>query len=463
MTVTLSGLSHTWVSDIDLLLVGPAGQKVLIFSDVGDNFNANNITVTLSDAAASSLPATGSFASGTYKPTDYSANPPGADVFPGPAPAGPYGTVLSGFNGTDPNGTWSLYVVDDGPDDSGTINGGWSVTITTSAAAPTISNILDQSTTVNTPTAPIAFTVGDTDTPLNSLTLSGSSNNQTLVPNANIVFGGSGANRTVTITPAASQLGNATITVTVSDGINNASDTFVLSVIPVNTTPTISNIVDQSTNEDVPVGPIAFTIGDGETAPGSLTVSGSSNNTTLVPNANIVFGGSGANRTVTVTPAANQSGSATITVTVSDGQLSASDTFVLTVTAVNDTPTITDIANQTIARNGTTGPLSFTVGDVETPAGSLTVSGSSNNTTLVPNANIVFGGSGANRTVTVTPARQSERDGDDHGDGERWAVDRERSVRSDRGYELSSDHCTDRESDRVYRSAGHHQIGSNGC
>ena len=132
-------------------------------------------------------------------------------------------------------------------------------------------------------------------------------------------------------------------------------------------------------------------------------MSGSSNNTSLIPNANIVFGGSGANRTVTVTPAANQSGSATITVTVSDGVLTANDTFVVTVNAVNDPPTITPIADQTINLNSNTGPLSFTVGDVETPAASLSVSGSSNNTTLVPNANIVFGGSGANRTVTVTP------------------------------------------------------------
>ena len=76
----------------------------------------------------------------------------------------------------------------------------------------------------------------------------------------------------------------------------------------------------------------------------------------------------------------------------------------MTVNAVNDAPTITGIANQTINVNATTGPLEFTVGDVETAAGSLTVSGSSSNPTLVPNANIVFGGSGANRTVTVTPA-----------------------------------------------------------
>ena len=61
-------------------------------------------------------------------------------------------------------------------------------------------------------------------------------------------------------------------------------------------------------------------------------MSGSSSNTTLVPTANIVFGGTGANRTVTVTPAADQSGSTTITVIVSDGVASASDTFTLTVT-----------------------------------------------------------------------------------------------------------------------------------
>src|SRR6185437_13511382 len=116
-----------------------------------------------------------------------------------------------------------------------------------------------------------------------------------------------------------------------------------------------------------------FTVNDANTGAASVTVSGSSSVTTVVPNANIVFGGSGANRTVTITPAANQNGSATITVNVSDGLANASDTFVLTVNPVNDPPTITDIADQTIAVNGTTGPLSFTIGDVETAPASLTV------------------------------------------------------------------------------------------
>jgi hypothetical protein len=182
------------------------------------------------------------------------------------------------------------------------------------------------------------------------------------------------------------------------------SDISGVPVTPVNTPPTLTDLADQTLAEDGTTGPLPFTIGDLETAASSLTLSKASSNTTLVPVANIVLGGSGANRTVTVTPAANQSGSATITVTVSDGTASTSDTFTLTVTPVNDSPTISDLADQTLAEDGTTGPLPFTIGDLETAASSLTLSKASSNTTLVPVANIVLGGSGANRTVTVTPA-----------------------------------------------------------
>src|SRR5207248_1634218 len=95
------------------------------------------VTVTLSDAAAAALPSNGSFTSGTYKPTDYSDNSPGGDNFPPPAPAAPFATVLSTFNGTLPNGAWKLYVFDDGPGDQGSFAGGWSLTVTTLTAAGT--------------------------------------------------------------------------------------------------------------------------------------------------------------------------------------------------------------------------------------------------------------------------------------------------------------------------------------
>jgi len=404
--VRLNGISHTWPDDIDILLVSPTGQKVMVFSDVGGSADLNNVTITLSDAAAAALSDAGQLVSGTFRPTD-AAPGEARDLFPGPAPVGPYVATLSTFNGFAANGAWSLYVNDDGAGDQGSIAAGWNLTITTAstgAQPPTISDIGDQATTVNTATAAIPFTINDADTPVGNLTLSRSSSNPTLVPTNNIVFGGSGNNRTVTLTPASGQTGSATITVSVSDGALSASDTFVLTVTAVNSPPTLTGIGDQTINEDTSTGALGFTVGDGESAAGSLTLGRSSSNAALVPTNNIVFGGSGASRTVTVSPAANQSGSATITVSVSDGQYTTSTNFVVTVSAVNDAPTITSIGNQTLSVNGTTGPLNFTVGDVESGAGSLTVSPGSSNPTLVPVGNIVFGGSGASRTVTVTPA-----------------------------------------------------------
>jgi hypothetical protein len=118
-----------------------------------------------------------------------------------------------------------------------------------------------------------------------------------------------------------------------NDGLTDGTEVLVLSTNPnLNNVPTINNITDRSIAVNTNTGAIAVTIGDVETAATSLTLTRASSNPTLVPLSGIVFGGSGANRTVTVTPVANQLGSSTITVTVSDGALTTSDTFVLTVT-----------------------------------------------------------------------------------------------------------------------------------
>jgi hypothetical protein len=132
--VTLTGLTHTYPSDVDILLVGPAGQKVIIMSDVGGSYDISGVTVTLDDAAASSL-TTSIVTSGTYKPTNLGAS---SDTFSSPAPAGPYVSTLSAFNGTNPNGTWSLYVVDAATPDAGSISGGWSILITTTGGTAVI-------------------------------------------------------------------------------------------------------------------------------------------------------------------------------------------------------------------------------------------------------------------------------------------------------------------------------------
>src|SRR6185369_1596967 len=252
------------------------------------------------------------------------------------------------FNGDSANGTWSLYVLDDGQGDQGSIAGGWSLTLTTvadAAGTPTISSISDQFSTVNTAIPPIPFVVDDSDTPVDSLVLTAQSSNTGLLATHNIAFDGTGTNRTVTLSPVPDQIGAATITITLSDGTNSSGDSFVLTVNAINTPPTISSVSDQSIDEDTSTGAIPFVIGDAESAPGTLILSKGSSNTALVPSSNVVFGGSGSNRTVAVTPALNQTGTATITLTVSDGQYSTNTTFVVTVNPVNDPPTISAIPN----------------------------------------------------------------------------------------------------------------------
>src|SRR5439155_20560173 len=151
----------------------------------------------------------------------------------------------------------------------------------------------------------------------------------------------------------------------------SANASFVLTVNAVNDPPTISNIADQSTAVGTAAGPIGFTVGDVETAAGSLTLSGSSSNPTLVPDGNIVFGGSGSSRTVTVTPAANQTGTATIAVTVSDGVNNTSVTFMLTVSSsVSGTASFSNASAITIPDTGTGTPYPSTI-NVSGTAGTI--------------------------------------------------------------------------------------------
>jgi Big-like domain-containing protein len=239
-------------------------------------------------------------------------------------------TPNSNFAGSDS----FTYLANDGVVDSNITT--VAITVTAVDDAPSISNIGDQSTDEDTPTGALSFTVGDAETSAGSLTVTGSSSNTTLVPVGGIVFGGSGANRTVTLTPAANEFGTTTIIVRVSDGTSTASDTFTLTVNSVNDAPTISNIADQTMwlgaalSLGAPLIGVEFSVGDVETLDG-LILNGTSSNQALIPDAAISFGGSGSNRTVTLNPVAGQTGSATITVTVGDGELDAGDTFVLTV------------------------------------------------------------------------------------------------------------------------------------
>lgn len=123
-TVVLNNFSHTFPDDVDIVLVSPTGQSVILMSDVGGGTDAVNLTYTFDDAAASLMADAALNPTGTYRPTNIGAG----DNYPAPGPlTAPTATTLATFTG-NPNGNWSLYVVDDLVGDAGSISGGWSIT-----------------------------------------------------------------------------------------------------------------------------------------------------------------------------------------------------------------------------------------------------------------------------------------------------------------------------------------------
>jgi subtilisin-like proprotein convertase family protein len=124
LRVTLHGLSHTFPDDLDIVLVGPQGQSLVLMSDAGGG-GANRLVgvdIIFGDNAPRPVPDSGLIVSGPYRPANY----PGGDddVFPAANI-----TQLSGFDGTDANangGVWSLYVYDDHSLDAGSLTG-WSL------------------------------------------------------------------------------------------------------------------------------------------------------------------------------------------------------------------------------------------------------------------------------------------------------------------------------------------------
>ncbi len=206
-----------------------------------------------------------------------------------------------------------------------------------------------------------------------------------------------------------------------------------------NTAPTISTVGAQSTQPSTATSAIAFTVGDAELAATSLTLTTGSSNTTLVPDANVILGGSGANRTVTITPATGLTGTSTITLSVSDGAFTTSTSFLLTV-AVSGPPTITGIATSpAVPTNADTVTVSANVqpiGGRTLPAGNVvltyTAGSAVTNTvfteTMGTAANTGWTGTGTNAAWTVNfpagpPNPFSQTTAANHGAGNAYGME----------------------------------------
>jgi YVTN family beta-propeller protein/autotransporter-associated beta strand protein len=231
------------------------------------------------------------------------------------------GTVLASLNHTD---FFSIsYIGGDGDDVVLTALDGWP-----SLAGLTTITIDEDAGVVSLP-----ITVGHVFYGASSIAVTTQPpTNVTLVPAANVTVAGTGASRMIQITPRANAFGTTQISVQAVANGRTTSQSFLLHVNAVNDEPTISAIGAQSVPENTPLAPIAFTVGDIDTDAAELTITASSSNQAVVPDANLTIGGSGATRTIAAMPRTAVRGETIITVTVSDGTDSVSASFTLTVT-----------------------------------------------------------------------------------------------------------------------------------
>src|SRR5581483_9433518 len=204
---------------------------------------------------------------------------------------------------------------------------------------------------------PLAFTVGDVESPASQLTATVSSDNTDLVANEDLVLSGTDAARGLVLTTLPDANGTANITVTVTDPDHGSSTmSFELTVNPVNDAPVASDSSLQ-TNEDTPItdGQLSASDIDSPTLTYSLVDGGDAQNGTLVLNSDGSF---------TYTPNANWNGTDSFTYVANDGQFESQPaTVTITVDPVNDPPVVNGQEQTTPEDTAFTGQL--TSSDVE--------------------------------------------------------------------------------------------------
>ena len=243
-------------------------------------------------------------------------------------------TPVANFAGTEV----FYYTMKDGADSTSTTT----VTVTVLPINDPPTAVNDNVTTNEDTPGTILALVNDLDVDLNmeggdTLTITGVSG----VDNATAVIAGD--KKSILFTPNANWNGEETFKYTMEDAAHISSTAEIkVTVVPVNDPPVLSEVPDQTIDEDTTSSPITFTLTDVDSLVADLTLSAVSANESILPLANIVFDGSGANRTVTLTPLTNKNtaktGTFTITLTVSDGTKTGTDSFALTVTPKNDAP-----------------------------------------------------------------------------------------------------------------------------
>jgi hypothetical protein len=250
-------------------------------------------------------------------------------------------------------------------------------------------------------------------TEVQTLTVTASSSNPSLIPNPTVNYTSPNQTGTLIFAPVTYASGTAVITVMVNDGgaTNNlVKKTFTVTVNAVNQPLTSNPISNVSINENAARQTIPLS-GITPGAPNekqTLLASAVSSNPSLIPNPAVKYTSPTATGTLTFTPVAKTFGTATITVTINNGGKSANifkKTFNVTVNPVNQPPTLNAIGNISIKENAASQTIAL--GGITSGAPNekqtLIVSAVSSNPSLIPNPTVKYTSPNATGTLTFTP------------------------------------------------------------
>jgi CSLREA domain-containing protein len=217
-------------------------------------------------------------------------------------------TPEANFNGTDS----FTYKANDGNLESGVATA--TITVDAINDAPTAVNDPDYSTDEDTPLSQNGVLDNDTDPEDDGLTavlVSGPDHEASFTLNSDGTFD---------YTPEADFNGSDTFTYKANDGdLDSEVATATITVDPVNDPPTGVVTPKRCLGGPDTAARLRIAVGDIDDAPGSLLVDATSSKPSLIPDGNLIVTGTGANRTLELTALGGQSGKATITITVNDG------------------------------------------------------------------------------------------------------------------------------------------------
>jgi hypothetical protein len=244
--------------------------------------------------------------------------------------------------------------------------------------------------------------------------VSARSNRPDIIPDPVIDYVSPNNFGSLTFTPASNATGTVSITITVDDSQpTNSTFTraFSVTVRPLEDAPTIGDIPDPTMSEDTSIS-VPFIVADPDhsAVATGLTITATSSDQQLLPNGNIVAGSAITNgliRSLTLTPASNQFGVVTITVMVTDeGTLTATDTFLLTITPANDPPTLNTLSDLNLDENASEQliPLSGIGPGATNESEAVTLTASSSNPILVPDPVIGYTTPASTGTLRLRPA-----------------------------------------------------------